>query len=310
MAKPALGRGLGALMGGSSTKPASAPLSSAGAPAAGPEIQPVPGERIHKLAISRIKPGTLQPRKQFNEESLNELADSIKEQGLLQPLVVRPRGHDYELIAGERRWRAAQLAGLHEVPVVVRDVDDRKALELALIENLQRENLNPIEEAQGYAQLLNQFNLTQEEAAVRVGKNRVTVTNLLRLLHLPTEVQGYLRSNLLSTGHAKAILGCPSPDAQKQLAEQVIREGLSVRETEQLVADRLQSGPAPKSGLKNASVPTTPDVHVSAIQSRLEEKLGTKVLVKYRKGKGAVEIRFFTDEDLERLMELLGVRLD
>jgi ParB family chromosome partitioning protein len=309
MAKPALGRGLGALMGGSSQSVKPAPATAPAQPPA-PQTGLEPGERVHKLAVSRIKPCALQPRKQFDEQALRELADSIKEQGVLQPLVVREKGADYELIAGERRWRAAQLAGLSEVPVVVREADDRQVLELALIENLQRENLNPIEEAHGYSQLLNQFNLTQEDAAARVGKSRVTVANLLRLLHLPPDVQGYLRSNLISAGHAKAILGLPSADAQKLAAEEVIRDGLSVRATEDLVANRTQSTPAEKGETRNGRPSPTADIHVTALQERLQEKLGTKVLLKYRKGKGAVEIRFFTDEDLQRVLDLLGVKLD
>ncbi len=295
-------------MGGQSQSVKPAQGASAASPP--PTVVVEPGDRIHKLAVSRIKPCALQPRKVFDEQALNELANSIKEQGVLQPLVVRPNGADYELIAGERRWRAAQLAGLAEVPVVVRDADDRMVLELALIENLQRENLNPIEEAHGYAQLLNQFNLTQEEAAVRVGKNRVTVANLLRLLHLPPEVQGYIRSNLLSAGHAKAILGLPSADGQKQIAEEVIRDGLSVRSTEDLVASRTQGAPVAKTSGRNGAPAPIPDVHVADLQNQLQEKLGTKVLLKYRKGKGAVTIRFFSDDDLQRVLDLLGVKLD
>lgn len=265
---------------------------------------------MRRLPVGQIKPCALQPRKDFREESLQELADSIREQGVLQPLVVRPRNGQFELIAGERRWRAAQLAGLTEVPALVREADDRKVLELALIENLQRENLNSIEEALGYSKLISDFQLTQEEAAARVGKNRSTVTNLLRLLQLPPDVQSYLRANLLTLGHAKAILGFPSAEAQKQLAEQVIRDGMSVRATEELVAARMAHKPG-SNGAASASpakAGSAPDIHVADLQNRLQEKFGTKVFVRYRKGKGAVEIRFFNDEDLDRILEIVGIK--
>ena len=299
-------------MGGSpagAKPPAAAPAPNARetAPATPP---PDAGEHVRRLPVGQIKPCALQPRKDFGEESLRELADSIREQGVLQPLVVRPRNGEFELIAGERRWRAAQMAGLTEVPVLVREADDRKVLELALIENLQRENLNPIEEALGYSKLISDFQLKQEEAAARVGKNRSTVTNLLRLLQLPADVQNYLRASLLTLGHAKAILGCASAESQKQLAEQVIREGLSVRATEELVASRVAHQP----GSNGAATATpsrpasTPDVHVADLQNRLQQKFGTKVFVRYRKGKGAVEIRFFNDEDLDRILDIVGVK--
>ena len=313
MAKQALGRGLGALMGGpqAGAKPAAAPATAPAVRESTPVGAQVPaGDQVRRVPVERIQPCSFQPRKDFGEEALKELADSIREQGVLQPLVVRPRNGAFELIAGERRWRAAQLAGLKEVPVLVREADDRKVLELALIENLQRENLNPIEEALGYSKLISDFQLKQEEAAVRVGKNRSTVANLLRLLQLHPEVQNYVRNNLLSLGHAKAILGCGGAESQKQLAEQVIREGLSVRATEEAVSARVEHQ-AGRNGAGLATSPKaayTPDVHVTALQQRLQEKFGTKVLLRYRKGKGAVEIRFFNDDDLDRILEMVGVK--
>src|SRR5881396_3063996 len=188
MAKPALGRGLGALLGGNAIAkpPAPAPLST---PLTGPAAPTDLRERVQRVPLDRIRPCPFQPRKDFSPEALRELADSIREQGIVQPLVVRDKGTHFELIAGERRWRAAQLVGLTEVPVIVREADDRAVLELALIENLQRENLNPLEEALGYSQLINQFQLSQEQAATKVGKSRAAVTNALRLLKLPAEVQ-------------------------------------------------------------------------------------------------------------------------
>ncbi len=287
MAKPALGRGLGALLGGvsaalNSAAPAAQTPLSADASAA------VPGtERVQRVALNRIRPCPLQPRKDFSEEALRELADSIRAQGVVQPLIVRARGEGYELIAGERRWRAAQLAGLAQVPVLVRDAPDTEVLELALIENLQRENLNPLEEAQGYQQLLDQFALRQEDVAAKVGKSRVAVANALRLLHLPAEVQALLRGGHLSVGHAKVILGLSLPEEQKLAAAQVIRDGLNVRQTEDLVARRQQARTGPAAGTSAARAGAPPrDVHVAALESRLQERLGTKVGLRYRQGRG------------------------
>lgn len=311
MAKQALGRGLGALMGGvpANAKPASpspAPAAATVHPAA--SNNHVSGEQVHRLPVNKIHPCAFQPRKDFAEEPLNELAQSIREQGILQPLVVRPRNGSYEIIAGERRWRAAQLAGLTEVPALVREADDRKVLELALIENLQRENLNPIEEALGFSRLIQEFQLKQEDAAVRVGKSRTTITNLLRLLQLQPEVQAYVRSGLLSSGHAKAILGC-AVEAQKPVADQVIREGLSVRETESLVADRT-AVQGKKDAPKHPQAGEKPDVHVADVQTKLQERFGTRVFVRYRKGKGAVDIRFGDDMELSRILDIIGIKID
>jgi len=314
MAKQALGRGLGALMGGVSGAAKSPAASPTPAPAASAPLpaQPTAGEQVERIPIAEIHPCSFQPRKDFGEDALKELADSIREQGVIQPLVVRKSNGTYELIAGERRWRAAKLAGLSEVPVLVREADDRKVLELALIENLQRENLNPIEEALGYSKLINDFSLTQEEAAARVGKNRATVANLLRLLQLHADVQGYVRTGRITFGHARAVLGMGHPESQKQLAEEIIREGLSVRETEDLVQRRNSGAPVhvngASSGAKKAAY--APDVHIAALQTRLQERFGTKVLVRYRKGKGAIEIRFFNDDDLDRVLEIVGVQME
>ena len=206
MAKPALGRGLGALLGGSpvlTSRPGAASARLHSRSVAAPDSR----ERVQRVPLDRIRPCPLQPRKDFSAESLRELADSIREQGIVQPLIVRPRGGYFELIAGERRWRAAQLLKLPEVPVIVREADDRAVLELALIENLQRENLNAIEEAHGYSQLAEQFQLTQEEIAAKVGKSRAVVANALRLLKLPPAIQNFVREGRLSVGHAKVILG-------------------------------------------------------------------------------------------------------
>jgi ParB family chromosome partitioning protein len=310
MAKPVLGRGLGALLGGVPAAPAPSPApthanASPDAPAA-----PDSRQRVERVALSRIRPCPFQPRKDFPEDALRELADSIREQGIVQPLLVRLRGESYELIAGERRWRAAQLAGLAEVPVLVRDADDAAVLELALIENLQRENLNPVEEAQGYQQLIEQFNLRQEDVAAKVGRSRAAVANALRLLRLPPEPLALLRAGQLSTGHGKALLALPGAADQRRAAEKALHEALSVRQLESLVA-RWLARPAPAE--PTLPVPATApagDVHVAAIESRLQERLGTKVRLRYRQGKGTVEVRFFSDDDLERLLQLLGVGAD
>lgn len=264
-----------------------------------------PGERLLHVPLARIRPCPFQPRKSFSAESLQELADSIRAQGIVQPLVVRNRGDHYELIAGERRWRAAQLLKLPEVPILIREADDRTVLELALIENLQRENLNPIEEAQGYAQLIGQFQFTQEEAAGKVGKSRAVVANALRLLKLPAGVQGYLRDGRLSVGHAKVILGLATEKLQTLAAERAIKEALNVRQTEHIVA-RLQ---ARETAPGRTALPTTatPDAHTASLENRLRERLGTKVQLRYYKGKGALEIAFYSDAELERVLQILGV---
>ena len=310
MSKPALGRGLGALLGGLPLSP-KAPLAPAeNAPAAPPEPAIPAGERIHRVALQRVHACPLQPRKDFPEEALRELADSIREQGIVQPLIVRERGDGFELIAGERRWRAAQMLGLTEVPVIVRQADDRAVLELALIENLQRENLNPLEEALGYAQLVDQFQLTQEEVAGKVGKSRAVVANAMRLLKLPSQIQIYIRDGRLSVGHAKVILGLSRAEEQSLAAERIIRQGLNVRQTEDLIARMQNRSPAPSVGTSAGKSTPIPDAHVANLESRLQERFGTKVLVRYRQGKGAVEIRFFNDDDLERVLQIVGVNLD
>jgi ParB family chromosome partitioning protein len=311
MAKPALGRGLGALLGGNPplNRPAPAQPSPLTTPAA-PIAAPAPGERVQRVALDRVRPSALQPRKEFSAEALQELADSIREQGIVQPLIVRERGGYFELIAGERRWRASQLLNLPEVPVIVREADDRTVLELALIENLQRENLNAIEEALGYSQLAEQFRLTQEEIAVKVGKSRAAVANATRLLKLPATVQGLVRTGRLSVGHAKVILGLATEKEQTHTAERILKDGLNVRQTEALLA-KLQAralAPADPTGAPATRLPV--DANITRLEDRLREKFGTKVQLKYAQGKGAVEISFFSDDELQRVLETLGVTAD
>ena len=305
MSKPALGRGLGALLGTPPVQAPAVPVSLAPPP----PVEGSLGEAVQRVALHRIRPCPFQPRKHFSEETLRELADSIREQGIVQPLIVRPVGQSFELIAGERRWRAAQMLGLAEAPVIVREADDRAALELALIENLQRENLNPIEEAQGYAQLIEQFQLTQEVASAKVGKSRVVVANSLRLLKLDPAVQTHVRDGRLSVGHAKVILGLANPAQQKLAAERVLKKSLTVRQTEDLVA-HLQDRMAGRSSGSRIAGAAAADPHLTQLQSRLQERLGTRVDLRYREGKGALQIHFFSDDDLERVLEILGVKPD
>jgi ParB family chromosome partitioning protein len=254
--------------------------------------------------VTQIRPCALQPRKDFSAESLRELADSITEQGIVQPLIVRPQGNNFELIAGERRWRAAQIAGLKEVPVIVREADDRAVLEMALIENLQRENLNAIEEALGYAQLVSQFQLTQELVATKVGKSRAVVANALRLLKLSSELQGFIREGRLSVGHAKVILGLTDEKQQRHAAERIIKEALNVRQTEGLIA-KLQTRDGAKA--KSTRTPLPTDAHVANLENKIRERLGTKVQLRYALGKGSLEVAFYSDAELERVLQILGV---
>lgn len=321
MSKPVLGRGLSALLGGGTKagpSPAGVPVPTPGAlPSANTlptpvyslpptPTKPAPGTAVLKVALDRVFPSPLQPRKDFTEDALRELADSIREQGIVQPLVVRPSGDRYELIAGERRWRAAKLAGLTEVPIVERAATDRELLEVALIENLQRENLNPIEEALGYSLLAAQFSLTQEQIAQKVGRGRVVVANSLRLLKLTPTIQELVRAGTLSVGHAKVLLGLADTGLQESAAARVTNEGLTVRQLEELVA--RWTGPKPVKTPPPAPPPRDP--HVLDVENRLRERFTTKVALKYDQGVGSLELKFGSDDELNRILDLLGLKLD
>lgn len=304
MAKPALGRGLGALLGGNPiAKPPSPAPSSNQVPSTVPAVEK--RDHVQRVPLDRIRPCPFQPRKNFTPEALTELADSIREQGIVQPLVVRENAGFFELIAGERRWRAAQVAGLGEVPIIIRAADDQEVLELALIENLQRENLNPMEEAHGYVQLIEQFHLKQEEVAIKVGKSRAAIANSLRLLKLPASLQDYLRQGMISVGHAKVILSLANEKQQKLAADRIIRDGLNVRQTEGLISRLLDPQASVLS--KTTSAAPKPDAHVTHLENQLREKLGTKVHLKYKQGKGSLEIAFFSDAELERILQIVGI---
>ena len=256
------------------------------------------------LNINRIEPNKNQPRKEFNEDALQELADSIKQFGVIEPLVVVKRKGYYELIAGERRWRAARLAGLKEVPVVIKDYDDQQIVEIALIENIQREDLNPIEEAHAYERLIQEFNLTQDEVAERVSKSRTTVTNALRLLKLTEKVQQMLIDDMLSTGHVRALITIADPQLQYETAMYIFDKKLSVRETESYVKKLLNKKPKDKPAEKE-----DPELSFlyKALENRLKESLGTKTTIKAKtKDSGKIEIEYYSQEDLERITQLLA----
>lgn len=250
---------------------------------------------VNKLRIMEIEPNHDQPRKDFDEKSLSELAESIEQHGVLQPLVVRPLANgSYQLVAGERRWRAARIAGLTEVPVVIKELTDEEVIEIAMIENLQREDLNPLEEALGYRYMMDELNITQEQAAEKVGKSRPAVANALRLLKLPNEIQDMVKNNLISPGHARALLGFDSKDMIVQTAKMIIKEDLSVREVENLVK---KSKKIPKVAKQQKR-----DKFFSEVEIALVENLGRKVKIKESKqDAGVLEIEFFDKDDLEGL---------
>ena len=250
---------------------------------------------VNKLRIMEIEPNRDQPRKDFDEKSLSELAESIEQHGVLQPLVVRPLTNGgYQLVAGERRWRAARIAGLTEVPVVIKELTDEEVIEIAMIENLQREDLNPLEEALGYRYMMDELNITQEQAAEKVGKSRPAVANAIRLLRLPDEVQEMVKNNLISPGHARALLGFENQELIIQAAKRIVKEDLSVREVETLVKNTQKAPKVPKQQKR--------DKFFSEVELALVENLGRKVKIKEsKKDSGVLEIEFFDKDDLESL---------
>lgn len=301
MAKRGLGKGLGAYFGEEAT-------AKVNEQKADPVVVEKVVEKViekpveEKIRISLIEPNGGQPRKSFNEEMLQELADSIKQYGVLQPLLVQKKGSHYEIIAGERRWRAAKLAGLTEVPVLVREYDKQQSMEIALIENVQRADLNPIEEAQAYQQLIQEFDLTQEEIAARVSKNRATITNTMRLLKLDTRVQGMLIDGQLTNGHARALLALEDGEKQYQAAQKIVKENLSVRDVEKLVKS---FGKVKKEKPEKKNGPDV-DLIYHQIEEKLKSIMGTKVVINRKdKNKGRIEIEYYSQEELERLIELM-----
>lgn len=257
------------------------------------------------VKITKVEPNRSQPRKNFDEDALQELADSIKQFGLLQPILVQDKGEYYEIIAGERRWRAAKLAGLKEVPVIIRNYSSQEIVEISLIENIQREDLNPIEEAQAYKRLLTEFNLKQDEVAERVSKSRTAVTNSMRLLKLCDGVQQMIIDDMLSTGHARALIPIEDPELQLQLAQRIFDEKLSVREVEKLVKSILK--PAEEKP-KKGEIPQSLMYIYQNIENKLKDKLSRKVAIspKGKNGSGKIEIEFYSNDDLEKLIEILS----
>ncbi len=302
MARTGLGKGLGALIGTS--------------PVAPPTQADESGERVHQINLTTIVPSALQPRKDFAREPLQELIDSIRQHGIIQPLIVRlamasPAAGGqglarFELIAGERRWRAAQEIGLTEVPAIIRSANDLEVLELSLIENLQRADLNPIEEAQGYARLANEFGMRQEDIALKVGRSRAAVANALRLLDLHPQVQVWLTQDLLSVGHAKVLLALKAPEEQLLAAETVLRRNATVRATERLVARLAGIGRKRKSrraGTEPGMMPT----EVEDLRNRLQEHLATHVTIHHGDKRGRIEIEYYGNDDLQRIVTALGL---
>lgn len=277
----ALGKGLGALI---------------------PEVETPEQRGLFYCGIEEIRPHRSQPRKHFDESKLLELAETIKEKGILDPLTVRRIDGGYELIAGERRWRAAQKAGLKQVPVILREADDREVLEISLIENLQREDLNPVEEAEGFRNLIETFGISHEEASRRVGKDRSTITNALRLLSLSSEIKNQLIQNRITAGHARALLSLESKERQRDLCNLIIQKGLSVREAEAW-ARRWAERPKQKGATESKKAEL--QSQLQSLQDSLRRYLGTKVRIQARGKKGKIEIEYYSPEDLERIVETI-----
>jgi ParB family transcriptional regulator, chromosome partitioning protein len=284
MTKKALGKGLSALM----------PTTSSGG-----------GEELVELDLDLLEANEQQPRTHFDDQKLEELAESIRENGLVQPILVRRKGDRYQIIAGERRWRAAQQANLRKIPAVVREIPDDKLLELALVENIARQELNPIEEAQAYQRLITAHGFTQEQVARRVGKDRSSVTNILRLLKLPADIQHMVEREQISMGHARALLPLEDPEQQRKLARRIVTEALSVREVERLVEQWRSPS---QSDQEQEPVPVDPNI--KAAERRLQKQLGTQVKIVLNKNGGRIQIEFHTEEEMERLYDLLMGKAD
>ncbi|MFC7278583.1 ParB/RepB/Spo0J family partition protein [Paractinoplanes rhizophilus] len=312
-----LGRGLGALIPTApavdpssppvAPMPAPPPLETSAPPAADDQLAPVPGARFAELPVTSIVPNAKQPRHHFDEEALEELKTSIREVGFLQPIVVRDLGDgQFELVMGERRWRAAQAVGKETIPAIVRDTRDDAMLRDALLENIHRANLNPLEEAAAYQQLLEEFGATHEELAKRIGRSRPQISNTIRLLNLPPQVQQRVAAGVLSAGHARALLGLSDGQAQIDLANRIVAEGISVRSTEEIVTLALADG----SPAKKAAPTRRAKVHAPALNEladRLSDRFDTRVKVDIGRNKGKITIEFATVDDLERIVGMIGV---
>lgn len=257
--------------------------------------------KVLELRLNDIDPNEEQPRRDFNLDSINELSRSIQEHGVVQPIIVKPQGGRYTIIAGERRWRAARLAGLERIPVIIRQMDDKEMLEIALIENLQREDLNPMEEAEGISSLIESYGLTQEQVAQRLGKSRPAISNSLRLLNLPKEVRKLLIEDKITTGHARALLTLDSDKKKVEVANLIVEKGLSVREVETLVK-RIKEGNKGDNKKQEKDRPS----FIIELEGRMEESLGTKVTIQQGKRKGLIGIEYYNNDDLERIIEIIS----
>lgn len=293
MAKKALGKGLGALI-----KKQSSSITA-------PEEQHAEGKSNTKTAIENIIPSPLQPRKRFAQGQLDELIDSIRQHGIIQPLIVRKVGEKLELIAGERRWRASKQLGLKEVPIRIREATDHEVLEMALIENIQRKDLDPMEEAQGYIRLAKEFEMKQETIAKRVGKSRAAVANAMRLMELHPSIQDHVAQARLSVGHAKAILSIKDHQAQCLAADQILKKSLTVRAAEKLARDFAN----PKKASSSQTTTREADAVIQQIQATLRERFATEVKVMHKPKKGKIELTYYGNDDLQRILDLLGIQL-
>ena len=266
------------------------------------DLPPADSDEIRDVEIDLIRPGQQQPRTTFDQARLEELAQSIRTSGIIQPLLVRPRGGLFELVAGERRWRAAQLAGLERIPAIIREIPDEKLLELALIENIQRQELNPIEEANAYKRLIESLHLTQDEVAQRVGRDRTFITNYLRILKLPSEIQLLLETEKLSFGHARALLGLSDVILQRRYAQKIVKQNWSVRETERRIKHASQDRPE-----ISKHAPKREDPNIRAAEAKLRRRLGTQVRIVPARGgsAGKIEIEYYSSPDLDRLYSIL-----
>ncbi len=322
--KKRLGRGIGSLLGGAefstnekatanqsqkmNTQPTSTQQKNS--PVGENTVVTAAESRIWNISIDKLVPGIYQPRKTFNKESIEELSISIKENGIIQPLVARKRtAGGYEIIAGERRWRAAQVAGLHEVPVILKDISDPEALQLAIIENVQREDLDPIEEAEAYQRLMQEFSLSQQQVAEKVGKERSTIANALRLIALPNELKEMVSKKILSVGHAKVLMALPSKQAQIKLAKAAIEKQMSVRALESLIKSQQFDAENLDKADATAADPLKTDLSqrlAKELSDQLQKSLGTKVQINYRSGKGDLTIHFYSDEQLNAIYEKIN----
>lgn len=282
--KSALGKGLGALI-----------------PEVGEKIvNEAEKNKVFEVDINEISPDKEQPRKNFDEEKLEQLAASIKEHGIIQPILVRKEDNYYKIIAGERRWRAARIAGLKKIPILEKVLDRKQTMEISLIENLQREDLNPIEEAKAYKKLIDEFSITQEEIANRIGKSRPAIANTLRLLSLDERILNYLAEGIITEGHGKAIVSVEDKNVQYEIAKKIIDEGLNVRQTEKLI----KNFNSVKVNTKEKSVK---DVYIKDVENRLKSVLGTKVTINKGRKKGKIEIEYYNNEDLERIIDMFNM---